>query len=68
MIPTNQLCLDDFWDVGEALVLQHAINILLVVLAQLFRPEFPGLLVFLLEFLQPQFHAANASFVKAFGG
>ena len=27
VMPTNKLCSDDFRDVGEALVVQHAINV-----------------------------------------
>ena len=51
MLPTNELYLDNFWDVKKALVMQHAVNILPVVFAQLFYSELPGLLAFLLEFL-----------------
>ena len=50
-MPTDELCLDDFRDVGKALVVQHAVDVLPVVFVQLFYPELLSLLVFRLEFL-----------------
>ena len=52
MVPANELCLDDFRDVGEALVMQHAVNVFLALLARLLvGPQLPGLLVFSLQFM-----------------
>ena len=30
VMPANKLCPDDFWDVGEALMVQHAVNVVLI--------------------------------------
>ena len=50
----DKFSLDDYWDVKEVLVVQDSVNIFLIVLAKLLISfELPGLLVFLLEFLQP---------------
>ena len=48
--------------------MQHAVDVFLAVFDWLFRSELLGLLVFLLEFLQPQSHAPNADFIRTFGG
>ena len=55
-MPTNKLCSDDFWDVGEALVVQDAVNVVPALLAELLvgllvGPQFPGLLVLGLQFV-----------------
>ena len=42
----NELCPDDFRDVGEALVVQHAVNVL-PVFDQLFRPKLASIFVLL---------------------
>ena len=51
VMPTNKLCSDDFRDVGEALVVQNAVNVVPALLAELLVgllvcPQFPDLLVF----------------------
>ena len=46
--------------------MQHAINIFLTVLDQLFRFEFLRLFVFALQFLKSQFHATDAGLIRAF--
>ena len=35
VMPTNKLCSDDFWDVGEALVVQDAVDVVPALLAEL---------------------------------
>ena len=57
VMPTNKFCSDDFRDVEKALVVQHAIDVVLAF--RVFRPGLPGLLVFGLQLLQPQSHALN---------
>ena len=49
-MPTNKLCLNDFLDVGEALVVQDAVNVL-PVLDQLFCPKLASIFVFGLQFM-----------------
>ena len=52
LMPTYKLYPDDFWDVGEALVVQNFIDIVSALLAELlFSPELLGLLVFGLQFV-----------------
>ena len=52
MVPTDKFCLDDFRDVKKALVVQHAVNVFPVLLANLLIGlELPGLLVFGLQFV-----------------
>ena len=63
---TNKLCLDDFRDVEEALVVEHAVDVVSVF--WVFRPGLPGSLVFGLQLLQPQFHATDAGSIRIFGG
>ena len=59
-MPADELCPDDFRDVGEALVVHHAVNVFPALLAKLLIGlQFPSLFVFILEFMQPQSHAAN---------
>ena len=48
--------------------MQHAVNVLPAIFNRLFCSELPDLLVFFLEFLQPQSHAPNAGFVRNFEG
>ena len=50
MMPTNKLCLDDFRDVGEALVVQNVVDVL-PILDQLFRPKLASMFVFGLQFV-----------------
>ena len=57
VMPDNKLCPDDFRDVGEALVVQHAIDV--VPAFWVFRPGLPDLLVFGLQLMQPQSHTSN---------
>ena len=65
-MPTNELYLDNFRDVKEALVMQHIVNILPVVFDQLFRPKFTSVFVFVLQPLQPQSHAPNTGCIRTF--
>ena len=52
MMPTNKLCLDDFRDVEETLVVQNPINIVPALLAELLiGPQLPGLPVLGLQFV-----------------
>ena len=56
VMPTNKLCSDDFRDVGEALVVQDAVDVVPALLAELLvgllvGPQFPGLLVLVLQFV-----------------
>ena len=66
-MPADELCLDDFRDVGEALVVQHAIDVL-PVLGQLSRPKLASVFVFVLQLLQPQSYATDADSIRNFGG
>ena len=50
-MPAKKLCLNDFRDIEEALVMQYIVNVLLIVFVQLFHSELPDLLIFFLEFL-----------------
>ena len=51
-MPANELRLNDFRDLKETLVMQHAVNILLALLAGLLvGPKLSGLLVFGLQFI-----------------
>ena len=64
-MPADELCSNDFQDIGEALVIQHAVDVFLALFAELLiSSELSDLLVFILEFLQSQFHAANAGFIR----
>ena len=65
-MPADKLCLDDFRDVKEALIMQHVINIL-PVLDQLFYPKRASMFVLLLQLLQLQSHATNTGSIKTFG-
>ena len=49
-MPTDELRSDDFRDVGEALVVQHAVDVL-PVLGQLFQPKLASVFVFGLQFV-----------------
>ena len=52
MMPADEPCPNNFRDVKEALVMQDCVNVFPVLLAKLLiSPKFPGLLVFLQEFL-----------------
>ena len=64
MIPADKLCPDDFWGARETLVVQDPIDVVPVFWVP--YSSFLSLLVFGLQFLQPQSHAANASPVKTF--
>ena len=51
-MPANKLCLDDVRDVGETLVVWHAVDVFSGLLAELLiGPQLPGLLVFSLQFI-----------------
>ena len=65
-MPADELCPDDFRDVGEALVVQHAVEVL-PVLGQLSRPKLASVFVSVLQLLQPQSHATNADSIRTFG-
>ena len=45
---TDELCPDDFWDKRKALVVQYAVNVLPVILDQLFRSKLTSMFVFVL--------------------
>ena len=47
-MPANKLCLYNFRDIREALVVQYTINFLPIVLDQLFHLEFVSMFVFIL--------------------
>ena len=56
VMPTNKLCPDDFRDVGEALVVQHAVDVVPALLAELLvgllvGPQLSSLLVLGLQFV-----------------
>ena len=51
-MPADELYPDDFRDIGEALVVQHALDVLLV-LGQLPRPKLASVFVSILQLLQP---------------
>ena len=59
MIPIDELCSNNFRDIEEALVVQHAVDILPVVLDQLFRPKLASVFIFVLQLLQPQAYTAK---------
>ena len=63
-MPANKLYLDDFWDVKKALVVQDSYNV--VPTCWMFSFDFLSLFVFVLQFLQPQYHATNAGCIKTF--
>ena len=52
-MPANKLCPDNFQDIGEALIVQHAVDVISVGIAWLLSSNFPSLVVLILEFLQP---------------
>ena len=64
-MPANELCLNNFRDIREGLVVQYIINIL-PVLTQLFCFELASMFVFVLQLLQPQFYATDTSSIKTF--
>ena len=66
VMPANKLYPDDFRDIREALIMQHAINVVPVGTAWLLSSNLPSLVVLILEFLQPQLHQADAGLVKFF--
>ena len=52
VMPTNKLCPDDFRDVREALVVQHAVDVVPALLAELLvGPQLSSLLVLGLQFV-----------------
>ena len=63
----DELCLDSFRDVKKAFMVQNTFDIL-PVLYWLFSLEPLRLFVFILQYLQPQSHAANAGFIRIFKG
>ena len=48
-MPADELRLDDFWDVGEALVVQDVVDVILAFWVLCL--DLPGLLVFGLQFV-----------------
>ena len=59
MVFADKLCLNNFWDVRKALVMQNTINVFPALLAELLIGlKFSSLLVFILKFLQFQAHIA----------
>ena len=64
VMPANKLCPDDFRDIGEALVVQHIVNV--IPASWVFRLGLTSLFVFGLELLQPQPHTTNIDNVKTF--
>lgn len=67
MMPTNNFGSDDSWNVWKALVVQNSIDVLPSFL-QLLCSSLPSELIGLLQFLKPQLHVPNASFIRAFIG
>ena len=65
-MPTNELYPDNFRDIRETLLVQHTIDVLLVVFYQLFCSKLASGFIFFLQLLQPQFHAADTSLVRTF--
>ena len=66
-MPADKLYPNNFQDVKKALVVQNFINVFKALLAELLiGPEVSSLFISILEFLQPQSHIANASFVRIF--
>ena len=63
MMPANELYPDNFWDVKKALIVQDSINVIQT--CWVFSSGFPGLFVFILQFLQPQSHAIDIGCIKA---
>ena len=59
MMFIDELCPDDFWDIVETLVVQYAINIVLVVFDQLFCRKLRSVFVLVLQLLRLQPHATN---------
>ena len=60
MLPADKFCLDNFGDVKEALVVQHAVNVFSALLAKLLISlKFSSLLIFILKFFQPQSYALD---------
>ena len=66
-MPADELYPDNLWDIEEVLVVQDPISVFSALLAKLFiGPEFLSLLVFILEFLQLQFHTMNSGCIRPF--
>ena len=63
VVPAIELHMDDFWNIREALVMQDTFNILQLGIAWLLSSNSLSLVVFILEFLQPQPDRADASLV-----
>ena len=61
----DEFCPDNIRNIGEALVVQHAINVL-PVFDQLFRFKLANVFVFVLQLLQPQSYAINAGNIRTF--
>ena len=52
MVPANELYSEGFWDVKEALMVQHAVDVFLALLAGLLvNAQLPGLLVLSMQFV-----------------
>ena len=66
MMPADEICPNNFQNIEKTLIVKHAVNILPVIFIELFCSKLLDLFDFFLEFLQPQSHAANSSFVGTF--
>ena len=64
VVTTYHLGADDFWNVWEASVLEHSLDVFPSVLYPI-CPSFPGEIVLFLQFLQAEPHSTNASGVGA---
>ena len=60
VVTTYHLGMDDFWDVWEALVLEHFLDFFLVLWKTSYFKCF-CFFIFVLKFRQPQFYVSNIS-------
>ena len=51
-MPADEFFPDNFREIKEVLVVKYPINVLLIVLDQLFRPKFASIFVFVFQLLQ----------------
>lgn len=61
----DELGANDFWYISWALMIEYLVNLFLALL-QLFYPNFLGLGVGFLEFLEAQMYNINAEVIKTF--
>ena len=64
VVTTYYLRTDDFWDILEASILKHSIDVFLSVSYPL-CPRFLGKIILFLQFLQAEPHSINASGLEA---